>query len=173
MVDPSLWLTARFWYEVLSAFGFGVVSSLVPVLNSEIFIVGAMASGLLGPLEMAIGLAVGHWVGKLAMFLAIRHGRDLPVFRRREPKPAPPGSRRERLRRWNDRAAHWVEDPRWGVPILLVSAITGIPPVYLVVIYAATTQMRLWAFNVAIIVGFFVRCYALALATKWGVHLFG
>ena len=60
----EVYLTWQFWYQVLSAFAFGVASSLVPVLNSELFIVGALGSKLLGPLEVALGLALGHGVGK-------------------------------------------------------------------------------------------------------------
>lgn len=56
----EVYLTWQFWYQVLSAFAFGVASSLVPVLNSELFIVGALGSRLLGPLEVALGLALGH-----------------------------------------------------------------------------------------------------------------
>ena len=55
----EVYLTWQFWYQVLSAFAFGVASSLVPVLNSELFIVGALGSRLLGPLEVALGLALG------------------------------------------------------------------------------------------------------------------
>ncbi|VEI02192.1 SNARE associated Golgi protein [Acidipropionibacterium jensenii] len=170
-LEAAAWTSLRFWYEVLSAFGFGIASSLVPVLNSEIFIVGSLASGLLGPLEVSIGLALGHGVGKQIMFLAVRKGRQLSWFAPREKTAPPPGSRRERWRRWNGRVARMVENPRWGMPILVFSAITGIPPVYLVVIYSATTRMRFWSFSVWVTVGFFVRCLALALATRWGVHL--
>lgn len=166
-----VWLTARFWYEIASAFGFGIVSSLVPILNSEIFIVGSLASGLLGPLEVSIGLALGHGVGKVIMFQAIRHGRRLKWFAPREKKPVPEGSWRDRWRRWNARAALLVEHDKWGPAILLFSAISGVPPVYLVVIYAATTKMNFWWFSVWVTVGFFIRCYVLALATRWGVHL--
>lgn len=170
-LETAVWMTARFWYEILSAFGFGVASSLVPVLNSEVFIVGSLASGLLGPLEVSIGLALGHGLGKQIIFLAVRKGRRLRWFTPKERKAAPPGSWRERWRRWNGRTARLVEDRRWGTPILLVSAITGIPPVYLVVIYAATTRMNFWWFSLCVTVGFFLRCVALALATRWGVRL--
>ena len=153
----EVYLTWQFWYQVLSAFAFGVASSLVPVLNSELFIVGALGSKLLGPLEVALGLALGHGVGK-----QIKH---------KEPKPVPEGSWRWRLRRWNDKAAHVVETPRWGMPLLFFSAITGVPPVYLVVIYAATTKMHFWWFSLWVTVGFFIRCYLLALATQYGFHI--
>ena len=75
------------------------------------------------------------------------------------------------MRRWNDRAAHIVETPRWGMPLLFFSATTGIPPVYLVVIYAATTKMNFWRFSLWVTLGFFIRCYVLALATQYGFHL--
>ena len=124
----STWLTWRFWYEVLSSLGFGIASSLVPVLNSEIFIVGSLASGLLGPLEISIGLAIGHAIGKLIIFVGIRKGKDSRWFRHKEPKPVEPGSWRDKLRRWNVKAAHAVEHPKWGVAILMFSTITGVPP---------------------------------------------
>lgn len=46
------------------------------------------------------------------------------------------------------------------------------PPVYLTSIYAATTKMRTVPFMVTMVIGFFLRCYALALATVWGIDLF-
>lgn len=64
-----------------------------------------------------------------------------------------------------------VETPRWGMPLLFFSAITGVPPVYLVVIYAATTKMHFWWFSLWVTVGFFIRCYLLALATQYGFHI--
>ena len=168
----STWLTWRFWYEVLSSLGFGIASSLVPVLNSEIFIVGSLASGLLGPLEISIGLAIGHAIGKLVIFVGIRKGKDSRWFRHKEPKLVEPGSWRDKLRRWNVKAAHAVEHPKWGVAILMFSTITGVPPVYLTSIYAATTKMRTVPFMITMVIGFFLRCYALALATVWGIDLF-
>lgn len=144
----EVYLTWQFWYQVLSAFAFGVASSLVPVLNSELFVVGALGSRLLGPLEVALGLALGHGVGKQVMFVGIRKGSNSRWIKHKEPKPVAVGSWRWRLRRWNDQAAHIVETPRRGMPLLFFSAITGIPPVYLVVIYAATTKMNFWWFFV-------------------------
>lgn len=95
----EVYLTWQFWYQVLSAFAFGVASSLVPVLNSELFIVGALGSKLLGPLEVALGLALGHGVGKQIMFIGIRRGSNSQWIKHKEPKPVPEGSWRWRLRR--------------------------------------------------------------------------
>lgn len=170
-LETAAWMTGRFWYEMASAFGFGIASSIVPVLNSEIFLVGALATGLVGPVSVSIGLALGHGLGKFIIFVAIRRGRQLKWFAPKEKKPPTPGSWRERWRRWNARSALLVEDPRWGTPILLISASTGVPPIYLVTVYAATTKMKLWWFSTWVTVGFFLRCLALALITRWGVHL--
>ena len=41
----------------------------------------------------------------------------------------------------------------------------------LVVIYAATTKMNFWRFSLWVTIGFFIRCYLLALATQYGFHL--
>lgn len=170
-LEVATWMTTRFWYEILSAFGYGVASSIVPVLNSEIFLVGALATGLVGPVSVSVGLALGHTLGKLVIFLAIRRGSQLRWFTPKEKKPPMPGSWRERWQRWNARSAYLVEDPRWGTPILLISSISGVPPIYLVTVYAATTRMKVWWFSICVTVGFFLRCLSLALITKWGVHL--
>ena len=88
----EVYLTWQFWYQVLSAFAFGVASSLVPVLNSELFIVGALGSRLLGPLEVALGLALGHGVGKQVMFVGIRKGSNSRWIKHKEPKLVAVGS---------------------------------------------------------------------------------
>ncbi|CAI9410260.1 MULTISPECIES: VTT domain-containing protein [Aestuariimicrobium] len=153
------------WLEVISSIGYGVLSSIVPVFHTEAFIVAAAASNLLGPVELSVGLAIGHTIGKQVMFLAVRHGKKLPWLNRGEPVQVPAGSWRARWRRWSARTARLVENPRWGMPILFVSSATGAPPVYGVVLVAGTTAMNFWAFSLVMLVGFFVRCIVLALGT--------
>lgn len=155
----------RFWYEMLSAFGFGVLSSVVPIFNSEAFIVAAQASRLLTPLSMAIGLGLGHGVGKQIIFLGVRHGKDLPFIKRQVGIEPPLGSRREKWRTWTLSLAHLVETPKWGHPILFMAAVTGVPPVFAVVLLAGATKMNFWLFSLNITVGLFLRCYILALLT--------
>ena len=124
-------MTLRFWLEMLSAIGYGVLSSIVPVFHTEGFIIAGAATGVLGALPMSLGLAVGHSVGKQVMFQGVRQGKKLKwVQRQSEKAPPPEGSWRARWREWGIRTAHVVEDPKWGYPLLLVSAISGTPPVY-------------------------------------------
>lgn len=166
-------MTWAFCWQILSSFGFGVLSSVVPVFNSEAFIVAAQAAHLAGPLAISIGLALGHGVGKQVIFLAIRHGRKLPFASTHlNPRhPPQPGTWRARWRAWAERTAHLVESPQWGIPILFVSSASGIPPIFLVTVFAATTRMNFWSFSLWVTVGFFVRCYALSLATAGIISL--
>lgn len=158
-------MNIAFWSQLGAAFGFGVLSSLVPAFNSEIFIAAAQASRTVGPLALSIGLALGHGLGKQIVFLAIRRGKDLPYLTKHREREVPPGSWRARWRAWGQRTALIVETPHWGYPLLFVSAVTGIPPVFAVVMIAATTKMHFWWFSLVVTVGFFVRCYLLALGT--------
>lgn len=153
------------WVEVGSSIGYGILSSIVPLFHTEAFIVAAVGAKVLGPIELSIGLAIGHAIGKQIMFLAVRHGKKLPWINQRGEKDVDPGSWRGRWRRWSTRTAHLVEDPRWGYPILFVSAATGLPPVYATVLFAGATTMNFWGFSIVMLVGFFVRCLALAYGT--------
>lgn len=161
----QLGITWHQWVEILSSIGYGVLSSIVPIFHTEAFIVAAMGAKVLGPLELSVGLAVGHTIGKQIMFLAVRHGKRLPWMARHRAKEVEATSWRARWRRWSDRTTHLVENPRWGYPILFVSAATGLPPVYGTALVAGATRMSLWGFSAVMLVGFFVRCLVLALAT--------
>lgn len=158
-------LTWHQWVEIFSSIGYGILSSIIPIFHTEAFIVAAAGSKLLGPLELSVGLAVGHTIGKQVMFLAVRKGKKLPWLKDREPKPVPEDSWRAKWRRWSTKTARLVENPKWGYPILFVSAASGVPPVYPVVLFAGGTRMRFWGFSAVMLVGFFIRCLVLALAT--------
>ncbi|MGJ6979344.1 VTT domain-containing protein [Aestuariimicrobium soli] len=153
------------WVEVASSIGYGILSSIVPIFHTEAFIVAAVGSKVLGPIELSIGLAIGHAIGKQMMFQAVRRGRNLPWMRKHTEKEVDPDSWRAKWRRWSTKTAHLVENPRWGYPILFVSAATGIPPVYATVLFAGATKMSFWGFSAVMLVGFFIRCLALAFAT--------
>lgn len=167
MVLLVLGLTPRQWLEVVSALGFGVLSSIIPIFHTEVFIVPAVASRLIDPLLLSIGLAVGHVIGKQIMFLGVRHGKQLKIFKKKdgEAKEPEPGTWRARWRTWSTKTALLVEQPKWGYPIVFISSASGIPPVYATVLFAGTTKMNFWGFSLTMLVGFFIRCYLLALIT--------
>lgn len=68
----------RFWIELASAFGYGVLASIVPVFNGEAFIVAAQATGVLDPISLGVGLGAGQGVGKAILFQLVRQGKRLP-----------------------------------------------------------------------------------------------
>ena len=158
-------ITWHQWIEVFSSIGYGILSSIVPIFHTEAFIVAAVGAKVLSPLELSIGLAVGHTIGKQMMFLAVRHGKKLPWMERQSAKEVEASSWRGRWRRWSNRTTHLVENPRWGYPILFVSAAAGLPPVYGTALVAGATRMSLWGFSAVMLVGFFIRCLVLAYAT--------
>lgn len=161
-----LGMTARQWLEVASSLGYGILSSIVPIFHTEAFIVAAVGAKLISPLVLSIGLAMGHVIGKQVMFLGVRHGRNISWFNRKKVQKVPPeGSWRAKWQRWSTNTAHLVEQPQWGYPILFISSATGIPPVYPVVLFAGATKMNFWGFSAVLLVGFFIRCWVLALIT--------
>ena len=164
-------MDARFWVELLSATGYGALSGVVPIFHVEALILAAIATGILGPVSMSIGLSVGHLFGKQALFLAVRHGRRLPVARDQRRKEPEEGSWRARWNSWVEHTSRKVEDPKWGYPLLFVSAATGFPPIYAVALFAGSTKINFWGFSAMVLVGFFVRCYVLALATLGVISL--
>lgn len=164
-------MTLRWWLEVLSAIGYGVLSSIIPIFHTEAFIIASQASKVLDPIPMSIGLAVGSTIGKQLMFLGVRHGRKMRFIKERKLKEVPPDSWRGRWRRWSEKSARLVEDPKWGFPLLFISSATGLPPVYPVVLVAGATKMNFWWFSLVLTIGFFIRCLALALMTLGVVRL--
>jgi hypothetical protein len=76
--------------EFAVSIAYGVLSSLVPIFNSEIYIVASQVGGFAEETTTAIGCAVGLSIGKVGTVLALRRGanfrwvqriRDHPVSR--------------------------------------------------------------------------------------------
>jgi len=70
----------RAFTEFFVSVGYGLLSSLVPVFNSEIYIVASQVGGFTDEVTTAVGCAVGQTIGKvgtlgrMAIFLAIAFG---------------------------------------------------------------------------------------------------
>lgn len=155
----------RFWIELLSSVGYGVLSSIIPVFHAEAFIVAAAGTGVLGIIPLTVGLTIGQVIGKQVLFLGVRHGKKLPMVEKRTGKEPPEGSWRARWKRWGEQTAHLVEKPRWGYPLLFLSGCVGVPPIYLVTLFAGATKMNFWGFTAVATLGFFIRTYILAALT--------
>ena len=162
------------WTELLAlltSIGFGVISAVVPVANAEAYVIGSQVSAVAGLVPIAVGVGIGQMFGKLVLFFSVRKGKDLPFIRhRREEARREPVSRtRARFRHGVARLLELVGQKRWGLPIVLLAAVVGIPPLYAVALLAGATAMRAIWFSVVVLVGRVARFLLLALGVG-GLH---
>ena len=159
-------------WQLLLAVGFGIGSAIIPVLNAEAYVLGAGVSGALDPVVAALGVSVGQTIGKVAMFLAVRYRPGYAARKSKEPKPVDLDTRWGRFVQWNrdvsKRLLDAMSDRRWGIPVTLLSASVGIPPLYGVALIGGASRMGVVTFGVSVLVGRGARFVLLAL----GVGLF-
>lgn len=157
----------------LGSAGFGVVSAVVPIVNAETYVVAAQVSSATA-LPLAIAVGVGQSVGKTLLFLGVRQGKEVRFLRRhRTPRPdaPPPGRLRRQTRLVLSRLLALVGTKRWGLPIVFLAAMVGLPPVYAVSLLAGATTMALPWFFVTVLTGRVLRFVLLALGTGSAVLL--
>ena len=165
------------WQPLIEFFvsvGYGLLSSLVPIFNSEIYIVASQVGGFTEEVTTAVGCAVGQTIGKVGTVLALRHGGRSGLARRlreRRERPRKPAGRvRTRLRAWSDRLLGLLSKPLWGVPIVFLSACLAIPPLYAVTLAVPATRMSVILFGVAVLLGRMVLFLAIAFGVSALVH---
>jgi membrane protein YqaA with SNARE-associated domain len=162
------------WAEfvaLVTSIGFGTISAVLPVVNAEAYVIASQVSAAAGPIPVAIGVALGQTVGKVLLFLGVRRGRDFPFVkhRRQELRSRPIGPTRARLRRWLAKLLALVGQKRWGLPIVLLAAVVGLPPLYAVALLAGATKMRLLWFALLVLVGRGTRFGLVATGFR-GIH---
>ena len=130
-------------HDLLAAVGlyFGtflvcLIGGLVPIVNTEVFLVGLIALGAVkspSSLPAIVLLAsLGQMVAKLILYHAGLGMVELPRGRYREKIQAA----RARIERWRNK-------PKL---VLAVSSTVGLPPLYLVSLAAGAAKMRLRTF---------------------------
>ena len=182
-------MTGFEWADVLAlltSIGFGTVSALLPILNAETYVIASQVSAVAGPLPIAVGVATGQTIGKMLLFLGARSGRELAILRRRRhlrggagvwyppesasPKqPKPVGPARARFRAFVAKLLSLVGQKRWGLPIVGLAAVIGIPPLYPVALLAGATTMRAVWFALVVLLGRIARFVLVALGIT-GIH---
>ena len=155
-MDPWGWTEVG---ELFTSVGVGVLSAVVPLINAEAYLVASQMGSLAGPLPVAVGIAVGQAIGKVLLFLGVRRGKQFPFVRRERNRlrNAQVGPFRQRFRRAVAALLALVGRERWGLPIVLLAAVIGLPPLYAVALLAGATRMRLGWFTVTVLVGRLVR----------------
>jgi membrane protein YqaA with SNARE-associated domain len=162
------------WAELialLTSIGFGTVSAVVPVVNAEAYVIASQMSAVIGPIPIAIGVAIGQTLGKLVLFFGVREGKELPFFKHRREvrQQRPVGPARARFRVAMAKLLDLVGQERWGLPIVLVAAIVGFPPLYAVALLAGATTMRPIWFGLTVFVGRLCR-FLLVASGFQGLH---
>jgi membrane protein YqaA with SNARE-associated domain len=156
--------------EFLVSVGYGLLSSLVPIFNSEIYIVASQVGGFTEEVTAAVGCAVGQTIGKVGTVLALRRGSRSGLARRlreRRERPRKPAGRvRTRLRTWSDRLLGLLGKPLSGLPIVFLSACLAIPPLYAVTLAVPATRMSVIPFGVAVLLGRMVLFLAIAFGVS-------
>lgn len=159
---------------LVTSLGFGVLSAVFPFANAEAYVIASQVSMVAGVLPIAVGVGVGQTVGKLVLFVSVRQGRQTGVFHRRPPESARTrrlGPARTRLRQVVRQLLVLVGTKRWGLPIVFLAAVLGLPPLYAVALLAGATQMKLGWFALLVLVGRLGRFVLVALGFG-GHHLF-
>lgn len=162
------------WAELialLTSIGFGTVSAIVPVVNAEAYVIASQMSAVIGPIPIAIGVAIGQTMGKLVLFFGVREGKELPFIKHRREvrQERPVGPARARFRAAMAKLLDLVGQERWGLPIVLVAAIVGFPPLYAVALLAGATTMRPIWFGLTVLVGRLCR-FLLVASGFQGLH---
>lgn len=135
----------------LSTFGMAVLSAVIPIINIEIYLLGASA---LAPREFALPLVlagtIGQVLGKIALYYVGTGALKLPG---------------KRLKTALERAQERVkQNPRLGGALLFASASVGLPPFYLMTIVAGAARMNLLAFIVLGFLGRMIRFGVIVMA---------
>ncbi|ROR91637.1 hypothetical protein [Nocardioides aurantiacus] len=132
---------------LLLTFGFGIISSSIPVFNMEAYISVAYATNDdRNALLLAAVASLGQNIGKLAWYYGSRSAIGVPFMRKRMQSP----KRQAQLARWQ----RTVE----GRPVVsgalnFVSAAAGFPPFFVMAVLAGTLRMNVVVFFVTGLVG--------------------
>jgi membrane protein YqaA with SNARE-associated domain len=148
----------------LTSIGYGVVSAIFPFVNAEAYVVLSQVSAVIGALPIAVGVGIGQTIGKLALFYSVRAGKESRFAQRHreQAQTKPRGPFRQKIAA----AIAWllalVGTKRWGLPIVLLAAIVGIPPLYAVALLAGATTMKAYWFGLMVLIGRVTRFVLIA-----------
>ncbi|MET7668028.1 hypothetical protein [Micromonospora luteifusca] len=158
----------------LAAAAVGLLSAFLPFTPAEPYLIAAVATTGAPPLALGVAAAAGQTAGKILIFLGARGAiRSAWLQRRlsRRPSTAPgrPGRLGLLLARPKAAGARLVEvleRPRQATGMLLVSAVTGFPPLLAASVYLGRTPMRPVAFAATCLLGRAIRFVTVALAPQ-------
>lgn len=142
---------------LLLTFLVSAASALVPLINTEAYLLGATSTVDDVWWLLALVAAAGQTLGKLVLFLAARGAIRVSWLTRRKHQSGPP----------DGRAVRWMNAVRvhrsGQVALVATSAVLGLPPLLATSVLAGTTTMRASLFAVICLGGRWARfCLLLA-----------
>ena len=158
----------------LAAAAVGLLSAFLPFTPAEPYLIAAVATTGAPPVALGVAAAAGQTAGKTLIFLGTRGAIRSPWLQRRLSRrppaaPQPPGRLGTMLARPKAAGARLVEvidRPRQATGLLLVSAVTGFPPLLAASVYLGRTSMRPAAFAATCLLGRTIRFVTIALAPQ-------
>ncbi|MFE3459793.1 VTT domain-containing protein [Nocardiopsis aegyptia] len=146
------------------AFLVALLSGLVPVLNIELYLVGAVVAVDDGALvAMAVAAGLGQTLGKLPYYYVGRGTISAPWLRRRA---ATPGRWAARAERWREKAQ---ERPVWGLGLVALSSFASVPPFLIVSVLAGVVRIDVWRFAAITFVTRTARFLIVVYAPAWAM----
>lgn len=140
--------------------GVCLLSSLVPVVNAELYLVALVTAQPQLPWWLVgLAAAAGQMIGKLLFFFAGRGVLWLPSRMRRLAEWEGRGRWAARLQRFQETCE---SRPVWAAGVLFVSASLGLPPFAALAIVAGVARVDARVFAIAGFTGRFVRFGTLA-----------
>jgi len=138
---------------LLSTFGFGFASALIPILNVEVYLgaVGTQTS-MAAALGLSVVASVGQTLGKIVWYLAARRSIDSDWVQKKLDRPKV----RETYERLEERTQG---RPWYAAGILFAAASIGVPPLLVMAVLAGSLHMRFWVFVASCFVGRTLRFY--------------
>jgi membrane protein YqaA with SNARE-associated domain len=136
----------------------GVLSGLIPVVNGELYLVGAvlLTGDVWSALALAVLLSIGQMIAKAILYQAARKATTAAVTGTKKGRIA------TKLEQARERVAKWKNKP---LTILFLSSTTGLPPLYLVTLVAGMMEIRFRTFMIIGITGRIIRFVIIALIT--------
>jgi uncharacterized membrane protein YdjX (TVP38/TMEM64 family) len=160
--------------SVLAAAAVGLLSAFLPFTPAEPYLIAAAATTGAPSVALGVAAAAGQTAGKVLIFLGAR-GAIRSTWLRRRLSKSPPAARKPsgrlgtmlaRPKAVGARLVEVLDRPRQATGVLLVSAVTGVPPLLAASVYLGRTTMRPVAFAAACLLGRTIRFVAIALAPQ-------
>jgi membrane protein YqaA with SNARE-associated domain len=126
----------------------GLVSALLPFVNAEALAAGASKASRDHLRVVVVALAAGQTIGKLVLFEVASRGAKRLATRshRRSIRP-------RTISRIATRHMAGLQAASSRLPVVAISALTGLPPLAAVAVAAGTTQINRTGFAAACFVG--------------------